>query len=347
MSLRAHRSDAERPGDRGRELGLAHPAAVANTVAFYRRLLQEVTGAGEEDLARAGERVGDGLAHRWPDLVEELEGIALGAGQPPLVLLAVNARTELLGGAVAAAECSLVGRVEAGACTVAQTWDWHPDLAPSLLLWSVRQPGGRWFATLTEAGILAKLGVSSAGLCCGLNFLRSSADGGVGGVPIHVLLRVLLDRTDSLVDALHLLLNAGVSASSCVTVGWADGAEAGLVAAELSPSGCELVWPDAGGRLAHTNHFLVPPRLGRDLEPAEAPSTLVRLWALNRSAEPAAALRSHLGAPEAVCRHARVADPWPERRATLASVVMEAAERRLRVGPGAPCEAALEEVALP
>jgi isopenicillin-N N-acyltransferase like protein len=343
LSLREHRSTEPDPGGRGRAFGLAHAGAVANTVGVYRRML----ALGDGDLAAAGRTVGDRVAARWPDLVEELEGIASGAGQPVESLLAVNARTELL--AQAGGECSLVAAVSDGACTVAQNWDWHPDLRDSLVLWTVRQPSGRWFATLTEAGMLAKVGLSSAALCCGLNFLRCSADGGLEGVPIHVLLRVLLDRTGTLPDALELLARTPVAASSCITLGWADGAEAAVVAAELSPGGCELVWPDAADRIVHTNHFLVPPPRGRDLEVAESPSTLLRRWAVARDARrgaDGAGLCSHAGAPESPCRHDDGTLPWAQRRATLASIAMEPGARRMRIAAGPPCETPFREVVL-
>jgi isopenicillin-N N-acyltransferase like protein len=343
LTLLEHRSDELDPSGRGRAFGLAHAGAVTNTVGVYRRML----GMTEADLHAAGRTVGEHVSARWPDLVEEIEGIAAGAGVPAEALLAVNARTELL--AQAGAECSLVAAVSDGGCTVAQNWDWHPDLAPSLVLWTVRQPGGRRFATLTEAGMLAKIGVSSPGLCCGLNFLRCSADGGLDGVPIHVLLRVLLDRTGTLPDALALLSGVPVSASSCITVGWAGDGEAALVAAELSPGGCELVWPDADDRIVHTNHFLVPPPRGRDLEVAEAPSTLLRRWVVARGARAGAleaALCSHAGAPASPGRHEDGALPWSERRATLASVAIDPGSGRMRIAPGPPCETPWEEVTL-
>jgi isopenicillin-N N-acyltransferase-like protein len=192
------------------------------------------------------------------------------------------------------------------------------------LVWVVEQPGGRWFATLTEAGILGKIGLSSAGLCFGLNFLRCSLDGGLDGVPVHVLLRRLLDRTDSLEDAVALLRTARVSASSCVTLGSPDE----VVAVELSPGGARVL---RGEPLLHSNHFLAGPPAGEDLEAAEEPSTLDRLAELERS-------RS-LSAP-ALCRHDGDV-------ATLASVVMEPGVPRMRVSDGPPCSHPLEEVALP
>jgi isopenicillin-N N-acyltransferase like protein len=300
---------------------------VAHTVRVYERLLAEAPGA--PDLALAGRAVGERLSERWPDLLDEIAGIAAGAQVPVEHLLALQARTELLGGA----ECSLVARLGRDGCVVAQNWDWHPDVVP--LVWTVEQPGGRWFSTLTEAGMLGKIGLSSAGLGFGLNFLRCSLDGGVEGVPVHVLLRVLLDRTDSLDDALRLLLGSKVSASSCITVG----SERGLLAAEVSPGGCRLVAP-TGGRLLHTNHFLAGPPVGQDLEAAEEPSTFARLEELGRSES----LTSHAGP---VCRHVSADVPWPELRATLASVVIEPGRPRMRVADGPPCETSLREVPLP
>lgn len=305
-----------------------------HTVAVYERML----GFSRAELAAFGSAVGDAMGRRWPDLVDEVAGIAAGAGVPAEVLLAVNARTELLGPR-AACECSVAGELAAGGggVRVVQNWDWHPDLAASSLVWRVEQGDGRWFTTLTEAGIVAKVGVSSAGLCVGLNFLTCSLDGGVGGDPIHVLLRVLLDRCDGLVEALALLGGASVTASSCVTLGWADDGEAALAAVELSPGGSAVLWPDARGRLEHTNHFLAPVPAGVDTQPAESPSTLVRLDVLRRAPDVEAALRSHLGRPQSVCRHDVAADAWEDRRATLASVAMDPGRGSFRVTAGPPC----------
>jgi isopenicillin-N N-acyltransferase-like protein len=300
----------------------------------------------ECDLVVAGGRVGDALSARWPDLVVELDGIASGAGTSVEVLLAVNARTELLAGA-GSGECSVMGVLDRqGGCVLAQNWDWHPELAASRVVWSVHQPSGRWFVTLAEAGMLAKVGVSSTGLCTALNLLTSSLDGGDRCVPIHALLRVLLDRCDSLAEALQLLLGADVAASSCVTLGSCDGEGAALVAVELSPAGPHVLWPDEDGRLIHTNHFLAP--LGReiDTQPAQSPSTLLRWWHLRQStSDPEDALRSHFGTPESVCRHERAGDPWAERRSTLASLVMHPGRRIMRISDGPPCTAPLEGVA--
>jgi isopenicillin-N N-acyltransferase-like protein len=199
--VRRHVSTETDPYERGRMFGRAHAGAVTNTIAVYEPLLGAANGLDRAALESAGQIVLAALEHAWPDLARELAGIADGASQPLALLGAVNARTELMGGG-SAAECSLVASV--ADVTLAQTWDWHPQLRRSLVLWSVVQPRDRWFTTLTEAGMLAKIGLSSAGLGYGLNFLRSSEDGGVRGVPVHVVLRVLLERCDSPFEAVGL-----------------------------------------------------------------------------------------------------------------------------------------------
>lgn len=343
--MRRHVSTETDPFERGRSFGRAHAGAVANTVAVYERLLGETNGLDRAALESAGHEVLAGLEPEWPDLALELAGVADGASQPLRLLAAVNARTELMG-AGSVAECSVVASV--GAATIAQTWDWHPELRRSVVLWSVVQPPDRWFTTLTEAGMLAKLGVSSAGVGLGLNFLRSSEDGGVGGVPIHILLRVLLERCDALDDAISLLRAAPVTASSSITVA----AAGGIVAAELSPGGCALVEPDADGLLVHTNHFLVGPASGRDLEPECGDGSELRrrhlvLAIANGGFDAAALLRSHNPGPEQVCRHDDPSAAWAERRATLAATIIEPAKGTLKLCDGRPCSSPFERIELP
>jgi isopenicillin-N N-acyltransferase-like protein len=288
-------------------------------VATYRRLLAEAA-----DLRRAGADVAERLEPRWPELYEELEGIAAGAGQDVLELAAVNARTELLAGG-----CSVVAHTDG---LLAQTWDWHPDLAAATVAWTVHQAAGRWFTTVTEAGILGKLGCTSSGLAVGLNFLASSDDGGTEGVPIHVLLRLVLERCDRVDEALGLLRGVRTSASACVTI---VGKTA--VAAELSPAGMSLVEPDDDGWLVHTNHFLAGPVSGSDTladaGTAARRELLVRL--IRRGVPVRDALATHAPAEEPVCRHADPDAPWAERRATLLALTVVRGELRVAAGP--PC----------
>jgi isopenicillin-N N-acyltransferase-like protein len=339
-----HVSREPRAGDRGRAFGAAASGAVAHVISTYRRLLREAAGV---ELREAGPEVGARLDRARPELVLELEGIAAGARVDVLELLAVNARTELMAGR-GAGECSLIARRAPGGAWLAQTWDWHPALASAAVAWTVVTKDGTWFTTVTEAGILGKLGLNGSGVACGLNFLTCSADGGLDGVPVHVLARLVLAECRSGADARELLGAARASASSCLTVAAADA----LFSAEVSPGGTRFVEPDADGRLVHTNHFLRAPAAGEDLQPARTPGTLARRSQLERRLRegwtPREALSEHTPEGEPVCRHGDAAGtPWAERRATLLAIWAEPAAGVLRVSPGNPCESAFVPVPWP
>jgi len=327
-------------------------------------MFSEDIGLTRDDVLRRGERIADQIATARPDLVEEIGGIAAGARQPTELVAALNARTELLaGGRVATGgdgECSVAGiasRGGDGRHLLAQTWDFHPDLAASRLVWSVEQADGSWFATFTEAGLLAKTGLNDSGLGVTLNFLASEADGGTEGFPVHVLLRMILDGCRDADTAERLLHDSRVSASACITVGAAEGK---LTAYEVSPVGSRALGADGRGWLAHTNHF-VERQPARDLIAVGTggAGSVTRLEHLHETlptlepdAEPPALgtlLSTRDADDEAGCvfRLGPEQGPWLDRCATLATVVYDLDGRRMWIRVEPDPEAPLHEVSLP
>jgi isopenicillin-N N-acyltransferase like protein len=359
--LNTHRSPGSDPGTRGYRLGQAQTGAIANTVAVYERMFSEDMGLARPDVLSRGAEVAGRVAAVRPDLVEEMSGIAAGAGQPEELIAAINARTELLAGgelASGAGECSVAGIAspDGSRCVLAQNWDFHPDLAPSRLVWTLELENGAWLSTFTEAGLLAKTGLNDAGLGVTLNFLASDADGGLDGLPVHVLLRMVLDSCRDTGQAARLLEAAAVSASACVTVASAED-DCGLAAYELSPRGTRTIEADDRGLLAHTNHFVGGPPV-RDLiasgpSGAGSVSRLEQVEAGLREIDPEEPVRElqallstrHPGDEDgSVFRRVVEEDPWLQRCATLATVVYDLVARRMwvRVGddPNAPLQPA-------
>ncbi len=348
MDVATHRSGEPHPADRGLQFGRAQARAVANTAAVYRRIFGEDRGLGPSEIDERGREARERIHAFRPALAEEIEAIAAGACQAPELLFAINARTELLAGGLVAGtapgECSTVAVLDAERATgiLAQNWDFHPDLAASRVVWTVEEPDGGSFTTFTEAGILAKIGTNASGVALALNFLATDADGGLHGVPVHVLARALLQEARTVEEARALIAGTKVSASVCLTVAGPDGA--GGVAArafELWPGGVQELEP-RGGRLAHTNHFLAPVG-ARDTLAAgpSGPSThnrMRRLAAtLERDAAPGgdeiAALltsRGGEGLDPIFCVEAPD-DPWLARCATLATLVLEVPSGRMRL----------------
>ena len=292
--LAAHVSLEPRAVDRGFGFGSAMASQVGRTVALYRRLLQGMS------LREAGSGV------RLPDeLMDEVEGIAAGARVNVFELLAVNARTELL-----ASGCSVVAR----GSWLAQTWDWHPDAVP--VRWTVCLEGG-WLSTITEAGMVGKIGLNSWGVSCGFNYLRTTADG-AGGIPVHALARRVLESR-SAGEARAMI--GGASASVALTVAAPDG----LFCAEVSPGGVRFVSPDADGWLVHTNHFLLQPVSGEDVQVEE--STLARRSALLTRMRAGVPVAAALAEPPV---YRREDGEGAERRATLLTICAEPGRLRVR-----------------
>ena len=238
------------------------------TVATYRRLLRRRRASARRPAPRRRGRRRSGSSRAGRSLVEELEGIAAGAGQDVLELLAINARTELLAARAASARSSAPTsdaepRADLGLAPRPRRRDGAPG--PS------HQPGGRWFTTVTEAGILAKLGCTSTRAR-----VRAELPHVLGGRRRRAAYRSTCccgwcsSAATDVDERARAAAGARTSASSCITL---RRRRRGRFAAELSPRrrrGSSR--PDADGWLVHTNHFLAGARRrGRHARPREQP----------------------------------------------------------------------------
>jgi isopenicillin-N N-acyltransferase-like protein len=344
---RTFTSAVAEPTARGYEFGAVHAREVANTVAAYRRLFAGLYAA-DVDLGSVGARA-LGRIDAWaPELGEEVRGIASGAGIPVEHIAAINARTEIIAMLrrdlrVPVRECSAVVAVPRsdGVAVAAQNWDWYTDFADNWLEWTIPHADGRRVSTLTEYGIVGKIGVNDAGLGVLFTMLHHRDDGDDIGVPVHVVARRVLDRARAVGEGRAICASAATSASTSVTM--VAGGEA--VSAELWPGGPGFAPPDAHGVLVRTNHFLTDPARDGDEVPGEAPGTLTRYDTLRRmisgGAGPGvtpddvvAALCDHTGG---VCSHPLAEEPADLRHGTLATVVLDLAAARLVTTVGPPC----------
>ena len=341
-------STALPPRERGVELGRRFGREVTDTVGSYRRLF-ETRATGPFDVDLWSERAWQAIQRVAPGHAEEIAGIADGAGLTVQQVASVNARTEILVAAnpTGQTECSAVVSLPPGRPPVAvQTWDWYDALSDNWLTWTIPHPDGRVVQTVTEFGMLAKIGVNDRGVGVLLTMLhhgnneRAVADGRIG-YPVHLLSRTVLDDAGSVEDAVRIASAAVTSASTSLTIADDRG---GVVSVELFPGGPGLVKP-VGGMLVRTNHFLSD--AGRDgcLASTIGVSTelrrahLVDAFArhmLHDAHDVLAAMTHHL--PDGgVCRHPDTdTDPVLWHR-TLATVAVDTAGRTLHVRPDGPC----------
>lgn len=325
------------PHSRGRAYGTAVAGHVRDAIGRYRQAYATLgvpTGAAERVASGSIE-----ATRAWaPDQAAELEGIAHGAGVPLIELMLLNARTEILAHAPAPpTECSTVVALHGGRRPqTLQTWDWNADLAPTAVLLE-ELVGGRVVRTFAETGMPGKIGVArapgAAGIGVHFNILHHRSDRSAVGVPVHVVMRRILDEATGLDGAIALARSAPLGASTVLTVveGESDRGHARAASLELSPEGVGVVEPTAGF-LAHTNHYLDASLA--EGEAARATSTTqVRLehalaqrdalMAAHGAVELAAAMCGARGADAPVCVRSEPDAAFAERWSTLLTASLD------------------------
>jgi isopenicillin-N N-acyltransferase like protein len=333
-AMRELRTDATDPRTRGELAGAALKEPIAAVEDAYRRLFHALRGWGPDEVDRFGEQVLARVSRWRPALVSELEGLAAGCGLPVEVVAAMNGRTEV----VRLNECSVVGRTDGeDAPWLAQTWDWYLDAPDRTVMWNAAADDGTRFLTMTEAGLLAKTGVSERGLALSLNMLVHQADALPPQIPIHLVLREILATCARVEDVAALLADVEFSASSCMTVVDAAG---GAAAFECSPAGIARIEPE-DGLVVHTNHFL-DPELARGeanevVEGSQGRLAAVRASSPRTLADARVALSNHSCSPQAVCRHDEPSLPGFPDCGTVVALEMQPATGEIEAAAGNPC----------
>lgn len=353
MTIHVETSTSSSPYRRGQALGTARRIEIADTWERYERLFTAyaVPGPVVRDVA---DHVLENVTGWAPDLAEELVGVAAGSALEPWQVTALNARSEILARSprTPPGECSTIVRLPpVGPPQTLQTWDWQDAMAGNLVVWTLEPRPGRTVKTLTEPGILGKIGVTDDGIGLHFNLLQHDRDGGAVGVPVHLLARRVLDEASGLDEAEQIVRSATVSASVALTVVAYDGAHSSGCVLEVSPAGVARLEPGPGRTLLHTNHFLDPVLAAGERLAGEDPDTVARLSALARRVEGfdgpsvqrrVAVLDHHREDGAALCCHPYGDDPLEGRWQTLAVVGLDLAAGQLAVHEGYACEAVEE-----
>ncbi|HLK73771.1 MAG TPA: C45 family peptidase [Streptosporangiaceae bacterium] len=351
------------PYERGRQYGTQARDRVRLSVQAYERVFAHFAGWEWPAVRRAAAAFEAPIAAFRPAYLDEMRGLADGAGLDLADVLAINVRTEVMYAAKARqaplasrippAECSAFAVVPApgdpgGAAIIGQNWDWLLHSAQTLIVLEARPNDGPDFVTVVEAGLLAKTGMNAAGLGLVTNALVTDADLGTPGLPYHVLLRAILDCA-TVTEALKVLQAGPRSSSANYLIAQASGAALNVEAAPGDFTRLYPLFPDQG-LLLHTNHFLSPRLHPVDVSLWAMPDSAVRLQRLRAGATRSATLAGfralladHADHPFSICSHPDPHDHPLEQGATIASVLMDLNARRLWLATGNPCQAPYEE----
>jgi isopenicillin-N N-acyltransferase-like protein len=284
------------PYQRGQQHGLAVPERIVRSARLYRQQLarQEVSA---ERLSALALGMRPAIERFDPDYLDEMQGIAHGAGVPLEDVILINCRTEMMfGHGELSAVCKalddgctnlvvLPENAESGRLMHAHNWDWREECLDTGIVLRIRRGGNERepdVLMFTEAGSLARHGFNGAGVSLTGNFLNSDRDyRQLADVPLVLVRRKMLEapnmnaamsilwRTRRFCSNNLMLAQAGVGG---------DGNAVGdAVNLECAPD--EIFWlTPQHGFLVHANHWLCPVARSklRELGLAVNPDSLYR-----------------------------------------------------------------------
>ncbi|MFD9716764.1 C45 family autoproteolytic acyltransferase/hydolase [Streptomyces sp. NPDC059076] len=343
--------------ERGLQYGSAAKERVLLSLENYARVYAKFADLTWDEATALARTFVPAIEDFDPRYLQEMEGIAEGAGVTFDDVLALNLRTEILfsgkarklaAAAVVPGECTAFCDLRGPEPVVGQNWDWIPFSHQTVVvLEAIPERGPRW-VSVVEAGLLAKFGMNAAGVTVLTNALVSSLDVGTPGMPYHLLLRGLLEAESA--EAAEQVLRAAPRSSSAnyLIVG-----DRTAVDAEARPGTArDISWLPVrqGEYLVHANHFISDdsafPTTATDHGPRVMPDTLFRRERAQALAElmprPSVAgwhevLSDHENFPDALCCHPNPKEHELEQGSTVASAVIEPARQLMHLVLGHPC----------
>jgi isopenicillin-N N-acyltransferase-like protein len=337
----------------GRQIGEASRHLIVAGIAYYEEYHEAMGGLPFAAAERECLAYLPPARQALPGVVEELEGMAEGAGVPLSRLLVPNLGEELTcdadpaasptGSPVARTEhCTSVAVRAGGRCLLGHNEDWWAGDVDKNVLLHITTDDGTQILAMTSACLLPPTGINSHGVATAGNTLY--ADDQRVGVPNNFIRRSLLEAR-SLDDARQRALLATRARGSNHLFADAAG---GLLDIEAAATHAALIVGE--DRLVHTNHFVDPAMTAHDLSTSQG--TRLRLarasdlldQGLARGDDPRDLVQSILSDHDAtdqamsICGHPDLSVPPGERDMTTASMIWDLQALTVEVCAGPPCE---------
>ncbi|MGC3872108.1 C45 family autoproteolytic acyltransferase/hydrolase [Halomonas sp. GXIMD04776] len=328
-------------GDRhtvGQTHGRHHANKIHDSIAVYDRLFKDFVGSSWQQARQMAPQFLPAIERCFPAILEEVQGIAEGAGVDFDDILTLNCRSEI-SLTQASGGCSAFS-LNQGDQWLAQNWDWRADQQRNVVVLKIELNDHAPLISIGEAGMVGKIGMNARGLGVCLNAIRSQTCG--EGLPIHFALRKILESPD-FAAARRVVDEDRVASPAHFLIASAEGQATGFEVHPGRPG--ELLPQD--GKVLHTNHLYADATTAciDDYPRPDSPVRLTRLrQLLDQPIEstPDAlfdVLSDHTNAPSSLCRHTNHEQPEAERMETLFAVVMNLKKRRLCLRLGKPCSA--------
>lgn len=336
------------------EIGFKHGKSlkqqITTNVSAYMNMIHGYTRMKQERIMELAGKFLLILEETLPAIVEEMEGIAHGAEIPLTHVVVLNSRTELMSANLLNGECTAIGltgkRTVDGNPLLAQNWDWIPQSKNGTAFFLLEPVEGPRALIFGEAGQVGKIGINESGLGVLLNILMSGEL--QLGIPVHVLLRMVLNQVDTNSAVEYVKKATRASASHFLLGDIKDN----IIGLEFTPKVCSEILPTEGA-IIHTNHFCDRSGVETDVTLSLLPDTVKRLeragqllarkerWALRELRD---IFVDHENYPSSICRHVDNKVPEHLQSETIGSFVLDLPGKKIQFTHGQPCRNNYHEV---
>ncbi|KAK2780709.1 hypothetical protein FQN53_001037 [Emmonsiellopsis sp. PD_33] len=275
------------------EIGLQHGQQaneeIDSNLCTYESFFKETAGLTWKEAKQRSTIFIPILERLYPEILDEIQGIADGAGVHRDDILAINVRSEIAltnfddspdstkeppaitDGCTALAQLSPDG----SKLIVGQNWDWVQELGDGIIMMDITTEDGTRMQFMNEAGLVGKIGMNSHGVGLCNNALRAGAKA-TDRLPTHIMSRRLLQYAKSFDEAVQMLEEYGGACATNYVLGDSSGKFATV---EVSPRGAPVIAPLSSSSssvgasasdnrnltgsgpsfVAHTNHIISSP----------------------------------------------------------------------------------------
>jgi isopenicillin-N N-acyltransferase-like protein len=313
--------------ERGRQHGTILRERIHRTLEFYKEQFQ----LPEKEILSISDQFRKATKAFREELYHEIEALAQAAEVDPLWIYALNGRTELLN--LNPMECTtLVFKKQR---LMGQNWDWHSEMEELAVILDIENEDGHRILTMTEPGMIGKIGMNHRGVGVCLNFMTIE-DYQPSGIPLHVILRSIMDsKSVSEAQALiepHLYGKVG---NIVISNGKGD-----IVDLELG--GHEFFSVPVDDLFVHTNHFLTKVDYDLKLFPSSTGRYRRAKELLGRLNDPCIdslkeILKDRGNGEAPICR-TRFSHPWliDDHSLTVSTIVMDLKNLQFHITRGNP-----------
>lgn len=281
---------------------------------------------------------------RYPQYVEELRGIADGAGRDLDDLMVLNAMEGVTSDALHLTKCTSIAvspeRSENGHVLLGHNEDWLPEDEQDVVIIHARPREEPPFLAMTYGGLLPNIGFNAHGIAQGCDSVYPN-DSRIGIPRVICSRAVLAARTPA--NAIRSMLIPHRAAGYNHLLVHESGE---IYNVEVSARKFAVLSAENGVGV-HTNHYLDPQMQAIEKDPEELIGTRVRYFRAQRlmSITPKHSIetlqriqRDHVNYQESICSHTVDDDHPLKRQKTITALVIDLTERRMYATWGNPCE---------